>query len=225
MTIGAIIKRQHIENGIYEALRVELVRLALLPDVMLYETQAQFKAAKEALRLELQDEGKEIIDVENVNNGETRNTDELNVFVINYKGKDSSGNKNSKLVLEETTPPETPKEQKRFARYKVQPPENLQYEIRWKSLLNETDKLMEEIISYILGQSTYLMSFTNDGTIQGEFLIECNGIVDMSIERYFEKIGKFTVKDIVTTEPLKIQYGIKPMVIQNETEIVKEIED
>jgi hypothetical protein len=216
MILGTVTPRENLENGVYEAIRKHLVSIGRLPNIVIHNTEDSFNVALGILRASLALEGKQIINVVNVQTTEGRDDMQLNTFYINYKSKGKSGAVPNKITLEEKTAANVPRYAKLYRRVRITAPEDLAYEVRYMTDSNENDKLMEQGLGIAIGECNYIEAFNNAGTAQGTFLIRFNGLIDMSTGRYFDRIARYVIKDSIIYEPVVVQDDIKPATIQAE---------
>jgi len=208
MIIGNRVTLQEVANGIYEVLRLELVKRGLLPDFPSYPDAAAYLTAKAALRVTLQAAGKNLIEVVNTGSPEEREGTTVNTFYINKKEQNPGSIGGGKFSMEDYIDPVD--EKRKFQ--KVRQPsrtKDINYEVRFKAEDQETENVMEEILGLVLGERQYLKTYAADGTDAGSFFIFMyRGTLDMTDGRKLDKRAQYTAIDLIIYEPEVIETGI-----------------
>lgn len=213
MIIGTIVTRGGVERGLYEAIRKTIVAAGFLPDETLYASQEDYEEAKAELKDDLSDG--QLIEVRGV--GTSRGRDEILMNTIYLEKKEtargnSSGGK-SYFFEEYQKDVGGGVFEKRYRKYAS--PEasvDITYQVRYFTDSTKYDRIVEGIIEKALGVSEKaITSMAEDGTPGVKFWVEYNGDVDLSQDKYFERMLRYVARDLRILEPELVDAEVKPM--------------
>lgn len=203
MIIGTVLPEGNVYNGIYTALRLKLVELGHIPNRANYATKQLYDAALTALR----NTGATIISVKNANSGINRGEMQKNVFYINSIARNNGDYGGGKAVISEYT---TEQNETRFERvFMPSKPQDLSIEVSYKTEDMKTDQLMRAILMTVLGERSYIQSYSDDGTAGDTFLTMFTGEVNMDSGNILDKRARFVVKDLILITPIVLETNIK----------------
>ncbi len=86
---------------------------------------------------------------------------------------------------------------------------------------------MRAILMTVLGERSYISSYSDDGTAGDSFLILFNGEVTMDSGKVLDKRARFTVKDLILISPILLKDNIPPAstitALMGENEVTDEL--
>lgn len=207
--IGTLLKREEIENGIFEAIRLKLVAGNYLPDAAAIApgTQAQQNAAWIAALATLRathPDGK-LIEVFNVGTSEARQAGKMNCIYIDYQQQmpgDIGGV--GRVVFEKYDI--VNESNFKWRKYKMPDRSyNLNYYIRYYTDSTAYDRIILGVIESALGSRRYLQGVKNDGTASAQkFLIQFGNYTNLSREKFLERLYSFVVPDVFLRDDLEL---------------------
>lgn len=190
MTLG------ELDRGITNAIRKKLVLAGYLPDKLIYNTPATYKAAKDAIV----SGGKQVIEFSGPGNAENRGELVMHKIIIS-RGDQREGSIGGwpEFYYEPNPADPTNKYDKYLLPDKT---ENVEYEVRYVTDLVEYDEIINHIISQALGQRKYLPGCSSTGVDISEVaLFERRTVVDLSNKNFIEKLYRFEAIDVWLQDP------------------------
>jgi hypothetical protein len=193
---------EEIDRGVFHAIRKAVVATGCYPDILLYQpstapNKALFKTAKDAIVTS----GKELIEVYGVGDASSRNAEVKNKIIIDrevpkpgsigffgnveFKASGSIGDPSTTYTREQT-PAYT---------------YNIVYEITYICSSTKYDRILEAIIRKALTK-TFLYGYTESRVAMSElfnFIYNSNP-VNMTDEKYIERMYKFTAGEVILDE-------------------------
>ena len=184
-----------IDRAFYELLRVELVALGYLPDIASFNTAEEYKAARVALAESLP-KG-HLIDIFGVGAAPKRGVTHVNRFVINRKSITPSPIRTAGVYKYEAY---TDNGEVKYR--KLQYPDNMSnivYEIRCIADSTENERLLQSILTKVIGTYGAIKPVDETGTFldNGLISIQNTGGVDVSaMDNIIEWLFTYNVSDV-----------------------------
>lgn len=188
-----------IDNGIYEKLRKETVRLGYLPDIALYQPpNPANEAAYEAARQAIINSGKEIIEVFNVGNSDDRDGITKNKIIVDRsapeKGNISFHNVEKLVPVGDPEDPATKYKKVKLPAFSY----FITYQITYICVKSKYDYIIQDILRKALLNFTYLKGYDDNGTELSEgFNIMYMTTIDQSDAKFVERIYRFRVGEVI----------------------------
>lgn len=207
-----------INRAFFEAIRLKLVALGHLPDVLIYNTDASFKTACDALT-------KPLIKIFGVGNYKARQGVKNNKIVIDRLNisQGSIGFVGARFVLEELEDPESEAQQEAQQYQQITYPqrtENVNYQISYVCSDNAIDNLIRTIILSTLDVRGRLKGVNANRTLtENYFLYDKTNEAESNNDGFIERYLRYEVSNVLLIKP-QIITAPKVKTITIDTEIV-----
>ena len=190
------IKIEDLHRGVYEKIRLQLVAGNHCPDETTVATLADYKAAQAALKTA----GNVLIEVFPVTSPTDRNVIESNSIVIDYDGETDGKIGDGRFDLQNAGTAENPIWQRVQHDAKTV---DANYSIRIITRMQAAEPLMARAVATALSHRSFIQPYTEAGEPAGDpvQIFKLGGEQNVSKPGYYEKVRRFSVKDVYLTGP------------------------
>jgi hypothetical protein len=203
-------RRETIDRAVFEKLRLEMVKLQLLPDATKFSTVQEFDNEKNVLRELLLD--KQLVDVVGVGSAYLRGEKTSCRIVIDRK-KESEGSVNCYGVMDYEKYVDTNGDLKYRKMSYPNSTKTIEYEVRFIATSVQKERLLMAAFDKALGTYIVLKCINDDGAeLQDEFELKRTNLVNVSsVDNVIEWLYTYNVLDVWLEDKTKVSENISPL--------------
>lgn len=192
---------EELDRMFYERLRRGVVAMGLMPDITLFDNDADYFAARRALRTSLNAQGLTLLEVIGVGSWDDKGEESDAKIVVKRLGTDSGSIGGFPATYYESYN-DTAGDIKFEKSYFPDTSDDVNYEIRLLSNNVKMERILSRVVDNALGRRRFVQTVNPQGEYtETRVLLFNRGSFDFSAQKFIEKGYRYVIADVFLQEP------------------------